>query len=204
MQRHAAKPVEREPACDGPLTSGQQKADAGRQRWDEHLAQPGIHEPEDLVVIERERDRRRETPQVPCKLGDVLEPADGPEETALGRFDGSAVELDHTRPAFTRALDEGAQHARLAHPGDPVQADHLRLAAQELLHGPKLRFSTDERDAAPLGDRRGDDRSITARPPRCKGRHGHARQPRPAAAAHLPLIGRPKMRDRIDAADFAR
>jgi hypothetical protein len=43
-----------------------------------------------------------------------------------------------------------------------VQADHLRLAAQELFQGPKLRFATNERDAAPLGDRRGDDRSITA------------------------------------------
>jgi hypothetical protein len=111
MQRHAAKPVEREPPCDGPLTSGQQKAGAGRQRWDEHLAQPGIHEPEDLVVIERERDRRRETPQVPCKLGDVLEPADGPEETALGRLDGSTVELNDARPTLTRALNEGTQDA---------------------------------------------------------------------------------------------
>jgi hypothetical protein len=51
-----------------------------------------------------------------------------------------------------------------------VQADHLRLAAQELFQGPKFRFATDERDAASLGDRRGDDRSITARAPRCKGR----------------------------------
>jgi hypothetical protein len=50
-----------------------------------------------------------------------------------------------------------------------VQADHPRVAAQELLQGPKLRFATDERNAAPLGDRRGDNRSITARTPRCKG-----------------------------------
>jgi hypothetical protein len=50
-----------------------------------------------------------------------------------------------------------------------VQADHLRLAAQELFQGPKLRFATDERNAAPLGDRRGDDRSIIAGAPRCKG-----------------------------------
>jgi hypothetical protein len=67
-----------------------------------------------------------------------------------------------------RALDEGTQDARLAHPGDPVQADHLSLAAQELFQSPKLRFATDERNAAPLGDRRGDDRSIIARRPRCK------------------------------------
>jgi hypothetical protein len=47
-----------------------------------------------------------------------------------------------------------------------VHADHLRLAAQQLFQGPKLRFAADERDAAPLGDRRGDDRSINrARPP---------------------------------------
>jgi hypothetical protein len=31
-----------------------------------------------------------------------------------------------------------------------MQANHLRLAAQELFQGPKLRFATDERDAAPL------------------------------------------------------
>ena len=62
-------------------------------------------------MIERERDRRRETLQVPCKLGDVVEPADGLEETPLGRFDGSAVELDDARPAFMRALDEGTQNA---------------------------------------------------------------------------------------------
>jgi hypothetical protein len=120
-------------------------------------------------MIERKRDRRRETSQVPCKLRDVLEPADGPKETALGRFDGSAVELDHARPVCTRALDERTQDARLAHPGDPVQADHFRLAAQEPFQGLKLRLATDERDAAPLGDHRGDDRSITARVARYKG-----------------------------------
>jgi hypothetical protein len=119
-------------------------------------------------VIERQRDRRRETSQVPDKRGDVAEPADGLEEPALSRFDGSAVELDDARPASMRALDEGTQDARLAHPGDPVQADHPSLAAQELFQSPKLRFATDERNAAPLGDRRGDDRSIIARRPRCK------------------------------------
>jgi hypothetical protein len=62
-------------------------------------------------MIERERDRRRDTSQVPRKLGDVVEPADGLQETALGRFDGSAVELDDARPAFMRALDEGTQDA---------------------------------------------------------------------------------------------
>ena len=111
MQRHAAKPVQSEPPCDRALTSGQHEADAGRQRRHEHLAQPGVHEPEDLVMIERERDRRRETSQVPGKLGYVVEPADGLEETGLGRFDGSAVELDDARPALMRALDEGTQNA---------------------------------------------------------------------------------------------
>jgi hypothetical protein len=111
MQRQAAKPVESEPPRDGTLASGQDESDAGRQRRDEHLAKPGVHQPEDLVMIERECDRRRETSQVPCKRGDIVEPADGPEETALGRFDGSAVELDDARPAFMRALEEGTQDA---------------------------------------------------------------------------------------------
>ena len=62
-------------------------------------------------MIERERDRRIETSQVPCKLGDVLHAADGLKETGLGWFDGSAVELDDTRPAFTSALDEGTEDA---------------------------------------------------------------------------------------------
>ena len=62
-------------------------------------------------MIERERDRRRETSQMPCKLGDVVDPADSLEETPLGRFDGSAVELRDARAAFTRALDEGTQDA---------------------------------------------------------------------------------------------
>ena len=62
-------------------------------------------------MIERERDRRRETTQVLCKLADVVKPADCLQETPLGRFDRSAVELDDTRPAFTRALDEGTQNA---------------------------------------------------------------------------------------------
>jgi hypothetical protein len=60
-----------------------------------------------------------------------------------------------------------------------VQADHLRLAAQELFQGPKLRFATDERDAAPLGDRRGDDRSINARAAWYKDGFRRARRPRP-------------------------
>jgi hypothetical protein len=62
-------------------------------------------------MIERQRDRRRETTQVPGKLGDVVNPADGLEETPLGRFDGSAVERDDARPVFTRALSEGTQNA---------------------------------------------------------------------------------------------
>jgi len=129
MERNAAKTIQSEPPCDGPLASGQHEADTGRQRRDEHLAQPGVHEPEELIVIERERDRRRETAQVPRKLWDVVEPSDGLEETARGRFDRSAVELDDARGACVRALDEGTQDAGLAHPGDPVQADHPRLAA---------------------------------------------------------------------------
>jgi hypothetical protein len=106
MEWQAAKPVESEPPCDGALTSGQHNADAGRQRRHKHLAKPGVHEPEDLVMIERDRDRRRETSQVPCKRGDVVEPADGLEETTLGRFHRSAVELDDARPTFMSALDE--------------------------------------------------------------------------------------------------
>jgi len=51
-----------------------------------------------------------------------------------------------------------------------VQADHLRLAAQELFQGTKLSFATDERDAPPLGDRRGDDRSIHGARPAVQGR----------------------------------
>jgi hypothetical protein len=66
-----------------------------------------------------ERDRRRETLQLPCKTGDVVEPADGLEETALGRFDGSTVELDDARPAFTRALDEGRRTPDLPIPAIP-------------------------------------------------------------------------------------
>jgi hypothetical protein len=62
-------------------------------------------------MIERERDRRRETSQVPGKLGDVVKPADGLKETPLGRFDRSAVERDNARPAFTRAVSEGTQNA---------------------------------------------------------------------------------------------
>ena len=119
-------------------------------------------------MIQREHDRRRETSQVPCKRRGVSEPANGLEETAHGRFDGSAVEFDHARPAFMRTLDEGTQDPGLAHPGDPVQADHSRLAAQQLFQGPKLRFATDERGAALLVNHRGDDRSITARAAWCK------------------------------------
>ena len=62
-------------------------------------------------MIEHERDWRRETSQVPRKRGNVVEPGDRLEETALGRFDGSAIELDDARSAFTRALHEGTQDA---------------------------------------------------------------------------------------------
>jgi hypothetical protein len=81
-------------------------------------------------MIERKRDRRRQTPQVPGKLKDVPKPANRPKETPLSRFDRPAVELDDTRPALTPAPHKGTQNARLAHPGDPMQADDLRLAAQ--------------------------------------------------------------------------
>src|SRR5215216_2419438 len=69
-----------------------------------------------------------------------------------------------------------------------MQADHLRLAAQELFQGPKLRFATDERGAAPLGDRRGDDRSITARAPCCKAGSDALDDRDGQPAAHLPLL----------------
>src|SRR3954452_14759196 len=111
MKRHAAKLVKRKPPCERTRTSGQHDADAGWQRRHEHLAQPGVHESEDFVMIERKRDRRPETTQVPGKLGDVVKPADGLEETPLGRFYRSSVELNDARPAFSRALNEGTEKA---------------------------------------------------------------------------------------------
>jgi hypothetical protein len=50
-----------EPGRDGRLASGDHERDALGQRGHERLPQPGIHEPKDLVVVERNDSR--------CALG---------------------------------------------------------------------------------------------------------------------------------------
>ena len=103
---------------------------------------------------------------MPRERLDVVEPADGLEEPALGRLDGSAIELDDARTGFVGALHESAQDTRLTDARDPVQTDHTRLVAQKVLQDAKLHFPADKGDPAPLRDRCGDERQYPPRRPR--------------------------------------
>ena len=168
-ERKRVKPLEREPGPEGPLAAGEQQAGAGRQRRYEHLPQPGVHQPEHLVVVEREHERRREPPHVAHERLDVVEPARGGEEPALGRLDRPAVEQQHGRAVSASAVEEGPHEAGLADPGDPVHAGDQRLVALEQIgQGAKLRLTPDERPD-PLGSgHRRHRTSMTAQPTAAK------------------------------------
>ena len=116
-------------------------------------------------MIEHERDRRREAAKVVYERHHVVESAGSAEEAALRRLDRPTVELDDAGAGFMRALDERPHQRRLAHPGDPMEGHHARLATQEFLQDPKLRLASDEGDPAPLRDRRGDESSMYLRNP---------------------------------------
>ena len=53
-QREVAEALEREPAGERPFPPGEHERDTGRQRRHEHLPKPRVHEPEQLVVVQRE------------------------------------------------------------------------------------------------------------------------------------------------------
>ena len=129
-QREVAEVLERQPAGQRPLPPGEHERDTGGQRRHEHLAQPRVHEPEQLVVVQREDDRRRERREMLDELAEVVEVAGGVKEAALGRLDDAAVQLDDAGPGCSRAVEEGAEERGLADAGDPVDADDLRFAVQ--------------------------------------------------------------------------
>ena len=58
-ERQALEAVDGEPARHRRLSAGQDDADVAGQRRNEILAEPRVHQPEDLVVVERDQFRRR-------------------------------------------------------------------------------------------------------------------------------------------------
>ena len=76
-QRKVAEVLERQPARNRPLPPGEHQRGTGGQRRHEHLAQPRIHEPEELVVVQGNRYRRRERPEMVDQLSEVVEAAAG-------------------------------------------------------------------------------------------------------------------------------
>ena len=124
-EREAAKARGPEPGRDRPLAPGEHQRDPGGQHRHEHLPQPRVHEPEQLVVVEREHDRRR---QAQHKLVDLPEAADGMQEAARGGLDCAAVELDHVGPHRPPVVEEAAEQRGLADAGDPVQEHDWRPA----------------------------------------------------------------------------
>jgi hypothetical protein len=76
----------------------------GGQCRHQRLPQPRVHEPEQLVVVQREHDRRRQRREMLDELAEVGEMAGGVKEAALGRLDDAAVELDDARPGCSPTL----------------------------------------------------------------------------------------------------
>ena len=101
---------------------------AGRQRGREVLAEPGIHQPEELVVIQREHDGSSEPGQVLHERARRPGCADHcVVQASLGRLDRPAVERDDTRAPGPGAAQERPQQRRLADPRDPVQEDDANV-----------------------------------------------------------------------------
>ena len=97
-QRQVAEVLERQPARERPLPPGEHERDLGGQRRHEHLPKPRVHEPEQLVVVQRENDRRRERREMLDELAEIVEMAGGVKEAALGRLDDAAVQFDDAGP----------------------------------------------------------------------------------------------------------
>ena len=139
-----AEPGEREPRADRALAAGEQEADARRQRRHEHLSQPGVHEPEHLVVIEREHHRRRERPEMSRERIDVVRT---PAARRNPRSVGSTVRQSSRttlEPSPAGAVEERAHESRLADTGDAVQATRPASRPPELREGAKLRLAPHE------------------------------------------------------------
>ena len=118
----------------------------GRQRGAKVLAEPGIHQPEELVVIQSEHDGSSEPGQV------LHESARRPGcadhcvvQASLGRLDRPTVERDDTCAPAVGAAQERPEQRRLADPGNPVQKDDPNVVFErQAQQRPELVVPTDE------------------------------------------------------------
>ena len=118
-----AEAADREPCRHGLLATRQKHARPARQRGNEHLAQPGVHEPEHFVVVECD-DRRCRGQPLDERLQAVR--AERCKETALRRLDRSAVELHDVMVRSAKLLEQPADKGRLPDAWDAVHV-HSRV-----------------------------------------------------------------------------
>jgi hypothetical protein len=120
-ERHSAEqaiPPGAEPRGHRRLATDEQHPHVIVQRGNEHLAQPGVHEPEHLEMVECEDHGVAERAEpagdrVHASLVASRRVRQCLEEAALGRLDGTAVELDRHGAGEAQAVEENRDERRL-------------------------------------------------------------------------------------------
>ena len=131
-ERHALEEVlPAEPGGHRRLTPDQHESHALVECRHEDLAQPGVHEAEDLEVVECEHHRLAERAEpVRGRLGIPVVAPQRLEQSRFGRLDRAAVELDGDGPGGAHAVDEDVDERRLADAGVAVDVHHAGFAAR--------------------------------------------------------------------------
>ena len=112
-------------AGGGRITTGENDTDVLTETRHEHRAEPGVHEPEDLVVVEGKQDPVADAAEPAGHAGDVGggdadRGAQLMQEPSFGRLDGSAVEADDGCASRAFVGEEGIEYGALSDARDPV------------------------------------------------------------------------------------
>jgi len=116
----------REPGRRRRITADENDTSVVLERMHEHRAEPGVHEPEDFVVVEGKQDSVADVAEPAAHLGDAGgRDADRRarlmEEPSFGRLDGSAIEADDDCSSGALVSEEGIEYCGLSDARDPMQ-----------------------------------------------------------------------------------
>jgi hypothetical protein len=156
-ERHAAEargaPRRGAPGARRRLAADQEQAHVRGQGRHEHLPQPGVHQAEHLVGVQREHDAAPQPPVPPAGLfGGVAGATDRGgqlvKHAPRGRLDAPTVEPDHGGAGRPGPGGQRVEERRLPDAAQTVHMDHGRLGVLDLGEQPaKLGPAADERRA---------------------------------------------------------
>jgi hypothetical protein len=128
--------------------TNQQQPNRVRERGDKDLAEPGVEETQELVIVDGDDDLGAKQAESLSGSRSVLgRSTDGGgqriEKSSLGRFDPAAIEADNRRATFPRLAEEDIQERGLPHSADALEPEDDRPALfQQRPEGVQFRLAT--------------------------------------------------------------